>query len=87
MQVDGNFVIYADGQPIWATGTAFRGSGPYRLAMQADSNLEVYGSSGPTWAIGVRNGTAPFTLMMQDDGNLVVYDSANRAIWASNTQR
>jgi hypothetical protein len=88
MQVDGNFVIYAEnGQPIWATGTNGRGSGAYRLAMQADSNLVVYGSTGATWASGVRSGTAPYTLIMQDDANLVIYDSANRAIWASNTQR
>jgi hypothetical protein len=103
MQSDGNFVIYqyasvqhVEGdlkrveesrQPIWATGTNGKGAPPYRLAMQADSNLVVHGSSGPIWASGVRSGTAPYTLRMQDDGNLVIYDSANRAVWASNTQR
>lgn len=45
MQIDGNFVIYADGAPIWATGTVGRADAPYRLAMQPDGNLALYGSS------------------------------------------
>lgn len=45
MQADGNFVIYAQGTPIWATQTNGRGIPPYRLAMQPDGNLVLYGSS------------------------------------------
>ena len=45
MQNDGNFVIYADGKPIWATQTQGRQSSPYRLAVQTDGNLAIYGSS------------------------------------------
>ena len=89
MQSDGNFVIYTENrQPIWATGTNGKGASPYKLAMQARRQpggvwiLQL--QSGPAV---VRTGTAPFTLIMQDDGNLVVYDSANRFIWASNTNR
>ncbi len=44
MQADGNFVIYTEKRPIWATNTQGRENPPYRLAMQPDGNLVVYGS-------------------------------------------
>ena len=88
MQVDGNFVIYAENrQPIWATGTNGVGLPPYKLAMQADGNLVLFASSGVTWATGIRGGTAPYTLIMRNDGNLVVEASSHHRIWASGTPR
>jgi hypothetical protein len=45
MQLDGNFVINADGKAIWSTQTQGKGRQPYRLAMQPDGNLVIYGSS------------------------------------------
>ncbi|HEU0141057.1 MAG TPA: hypothetical protein VFQ79_15145 [Bryobacteraceae bacterium] len=44
MQLDGNFVIYSQDTPIWATQTHGQERAPYRLAMQPDGNLVVYGS-------------------------------------------
>ena len=65
MQNDGNFVIYPSnstgGPPSitpfsgakWASGSAGKGKGPYRLVMQSDRNIVVYdGNNNPVWASG-----------------------------------
>jgi hypothetical protein len=76
MRGDGNLVVVktADRQPIWSSGTAGKGTAPYRLVMQSDGNLCIYGSNGFVWGSGLHGGVAPYNLVMQDDGNLVVYD-------------
>jgi hypothetical protein len=89
MQTDGNFVIYAaNRQPIWATNTNGKGSGPYKLELKPDGSLLVYGSNTQIWTSSRRSSLGPpFTLIMQDDGNLVVYDRNHKPLWASNTNR
>ena len=48
MQGDGNLVLYAGAQPLWATGTTTAGS---RFVVQVDGNLVIYSPSGPPiWA-------------------------------------
>jgi hypothetical protein len=54
MQEDGNLVIYdVDGSSTWNSGTAGRGTGPYKLVMQNDRNLVVYDSTDTAlWSSG-----------------------------------
>lgn len=48
-QGDGNFVLYRQGQPLWASNTAGRAAG--FVAMQGDGNLVAYDAAGvPYWA-------------------------------------
>lgn len=47
-QEDGNLVVYAGKQPIWATQTQWRGS---YLVLQTDGNLVIYDAGHkPIWA-------------------------------------
>jgi len=94
MQTDGNFVLYSAGSfngkrkdnPIWASNTMRKGTGPYKVWMQNDGNLVVYDSKSPIWASNTSGkGKGPYKLLLQDDGNFVLYDSVNAVIWASNT--
>ncbi|MFF7296789.1 hypothetical protein [Streptomyces sp. NPDC008265] len=49
LQHDGNFVLYTDDGPVWATGTD--GSEVGRLVVQADRNVVLYAGDGtPLWA-------------------------------------
>jgi len=87
IQGDGNLVVYADRDPIWASNTA--GKGPSTLVNQTDNNLVVYDQNGhPTWSSGTNGkGSGSTTLIMQNDGNLVLYDGSSHALWASGTNR
>ena len=97
MQADGNFVVYNQGAPVWASNTNGQGSAPFNLIMQSDGNLVVYAATQnceantactPTWASNTAGiGTGPYNLAMQDDGNLVIYDSTNTATWATGTNQ
>ena len=82
MQGDGNFVLYDNGRPRWATNTTYLGT---VMAVQGDGNLVVYGPGGALWASGTAGSGAGDFLAMQDDGNLVLYSAAGRAVWATNT--
>ena len=97
MQADGNFVVYNQGAPVWASNTNGQGSAPFNLIMQSDGNLVVYAvtqncetntACTPTWASNTAGkGSGPYNLAMQDDGNLVIYDSTNTATWATGTNQ
>ncbi len=80
MQGDGNLVIFANGTPIWATGTNGR-SGAW-LGMQGDGNLVMYHNGVAVWATGT-NPNSDVRLVMQTDGNLVLYTPEGRALWCS----
>lgn len=92
-QQDGNFVVYDNGRPIWASGT--NGRGATRLTFQNDGNLVIYTArTQPLWSSntwGIYNSTNQNTLVMQNDGNLVLYQGGvnflGRAIWATGTNR
>jgi hypothetical protein len=95
MQSDGNFVVYDQTRPVWASNTYQQGDQPYQLYMQSDGNLVLYAwnkecpspyACAPTWASQTQGkGTGPYTLTMQDDGNLVIYDGSHNATWATGT--
>lgn len=92
-QTDGNFVLYDNGRPIWASGT--NGRGATRLTLQNDGNIVIYNArTQPLWSSntwGIYNSTNQNTLVMQNDGNLVLYQGGvnflGRAIWATGTNR
>jgi len=87
MQDDGNFVVYRDHRPVWASGTDGKGEPSYHLTMQEDGNLVVYDSTGaPLWASNtMHKGTRPHRLVMQNDQNLVLYDAHDNPTWATGT--
>ena len=97
MQADGNFVVYNQGAPVWASNTNGQGSAPFNLIMQSDGNLVVYAVTQTceadtaciaNWFGNSKGkGTPPYMLTMQDDGNLIVYDSTNTAIWTTDTNQ
>jgi hypothetical protein len=78
-QGDGNLVVYAGSptggpvRPLWASGTAGRGSG--RLVMQNDGNLVLYGPNGATWSTRTNNSAKPRT-----DCGRVMIDGMTAAI-------
>jgi hypothetical protein len=93
MQVDGNFVVYGPGGPLWWTGTVQRPIPPGEVAdvlsMQVDGNVVLYqsggvyneGSTTPVWASNT-SGTPGSYFVLQADGNLVLYGPSG-AIWSS----
>jgi hypothetical protein len=95
-QYDGNLVVYkANGQAIWASGTA--GQGATRLKFQKDGNLVIYRNDQAIWS-SQTNGSwfnakyRYLTLAMQNDGNLVIYrdesiGGAQVALWSTFTGR
>lgn len=82
MQIDGNFVVYKQGYPIWATNTAR--SGANVSVMQGDGNFVLYNGNKPLWASQTA-GSGGKQLIIQNDGNLVIYTSNNKPVWASQT--
>lgn len=83
MQGDGNFVVYNQGRPIWATRTERRGA--VRAIMQSDGNFVLYTNTNrPVWASNTAR-SGGVRLVMQNDGNLVMYKGNNLPVWASNT--
>ena len=80
LQGDGNFVVFADGRPGFATRTRAAGAA---LALQSDGNVVIYDSQGrPLWASGTGGSGGSDQLVMQDDGNLVLYGPRG-AVWAT----
>lgn len=88
MQTDGNFVLYVNGQPKWASHTS-SSIGNY-VWFQRDGNLVVYnidywtGQVYPAWSSSTRTRGAA-RLSLQDDGNLVIYTATGKVLWASHT--
>ncbi|WP_101947587.1 LysM peptidoglycan-binding domain-containing protein [Mycobacterium sp. 3519A] len=82
LQDDGNLVLAARGQAVWATGT--NGQDAQRLEVQKDGNCVLYTSDKPIWHTDTK-GAKDVRLLLQDDRNLVLYGFDGPA-WASNTQ-
>jgi hypothetical protein len=82
LQHDGNLVLAARGQAVWATGT--NGHNVERLEVQKDGNCLLYTPDKPVWHTDTK-GAKDVRLLLQDDRNLVLYGFDGPA-WASNTQ-
>ncbi len=81
LQDDGNLVIAARGEAVWATGT--NGQDAQRLEVQKDGNCVLYTSDKPIWHTDTK-GAKDVRLILQDDRNLVLYGFDGVA-WASGT--
>ena len=81
LQDDGNLVLGAQGQAVWATGT--NGQDAERLEVQKDGNVVLYTSDKPIWHTDTK-GAKDVRLVLQDDRNVVVYGFDGVA-WASGT--
>jgi nucleoid-associated protein YgaU len=81
LQDDGNLVLAAQGQAVWATGTNGQDAG--YLDVQDDGNVVLYTSDKPIWHTDTK-GAKDIRLILQDDRNLVVYGFDGVA-WASGT--
>ena len=82
LQDDGNLVLCAGGEAVWATGT--NGQNAERLEVQKDGNCVLYTPDKPIWHTDTK-GAKDVRLLLQDDRNLVLYGFDGPA-WASNTQ-
>jgi nucleoid-associated protein YgaU len=81
LQDDGNLVLAARGQAVWATDT--NGQDVQRAEVQTDGNFVLYTPDKPVWATDTR-GKKDVKLVMQDDRNVVLYASDGPA-WSSKT--
>ena len=82
LQDDGNLVLAARGQAVWATGT--NGQDAQRLEVQKDGNCVLYTSDKPIWHTDTK-GAKDVRLLLQDDRNLVLYGFDGPA-WSSKTE-
>ncbi len=82
LQSDGNLVLAARGEAVWATGT--EGQGVDRAEVQSDGNFVLYAGSTPKWHSDTK-GKKDVRLVVQDDRNVVLY-SADGAAWSSRTE-
>lgn len=81
LQDDGNLVLAARGQSVWATGT--NGDDVVRAEVQTDGNFVLYTSEKPVWDTDTK-GKKDVKLVLQDDRNLVLY-AADGPAWSSKT--
>lgn len=81
LQDDGNLVLYAGEQSVWATATD--GQDVQRAEVQEDGNFVLYTPDKPVWASQTA-GADNVRLVLQDDRNLVLY-SGDDAKWSSET--
>ncbi|HTX93607.1 MAG TPA: LysM peptidoglycan-binding domain-containing protein [Mycobacterium sp.] len=82
LQDDGNLVLAARGQALWATGT--NGQGVVRAEVQPDGNFVVYTADKPVWHTDTK-GRKDVKLVLQDDRNLVLY-AADGPAWSTKTE-
>jgi nucleoid-associated protein YgaU len=82
LQDDGNLVLGAGSEAVWATGT--NGQDAERLEVQEDGNCVLYTSDKPIWHTDTK-GAKDVRLLLQDDRNLVLYGFDGPA-WSSKTQ-
>ena len=82
LQDDGNLVLYARDDAVWATGT--NGQDVERAEVQTDGNFVLYTPDKPVWHSDTR-GKKDVKLVLQDDRNLVLYDGHDKAVWSSKT--
>ena len=69
LQDDGNLVLAAQGEAVWATGT--NGQDAERLEVQKDGNTVLYTPDKPIWHTDTK-GAKDVRLVLQDDRNLVL---------------
>lgn len=81
LQEDGNLVLAARGEAVWATST--NGEGADRAEVQSDGNFVIYAGDKPVWHSDTK-GKKDVKLVLQDDRNVVLYSGSGVA-WASNT--
>ncbi|UCZ58211.1 LysM peptidoglycan-binding domain-containing protein [Mycolicibacterium phocaicum] len=81
LQDDGNLVLYAGEQSVWATAT--NGQDVQRAEVQEDGNFVLYTADKPVWHSDTQ-GAENVRLVLQDDRNLVLY-SGDDAKWSSET--
>ena len=81
LQDDGNLVLAARGEPVWATGT--NGQDVVRAEVQTDGNFVLYAKDKPVWHTDTK-GKKDVKLVLQDDRNLVLY-AADGWAWSSKT--
>jgi nucleoid-associated protein YgaU len=82
LQDDGNLVLAARGQSVWATGT--NGQDAERLEVQEDGNCVLYTPDKPIWHTDTK-GAKDIKLVLQDDRNVVLYATDGPA-WSSKTE-
>lgn len=82
LQDDGNLVLAARGEALWASAT--NGQDVARAELQPDGNFVLYTPDKPVWHTDTQ-GKKDVRLVLQDDGNLVLY-AGDGAAWATNTQ-
>ncbi|MCW1959620.1 MAG: LysM peptidoglycan-binding domain-containing protein [Mycobacterium sp.] len=82
LQDDGNLVLAARGEAVWATGTENQGID--RAEVQTDGNFVLYAGDTPKWHSDTK-GKKDVKLVLQDDRNVVLY-SADGAAWSSRTE-
>lgn len=82
LQNDGNLVLAARGEAVWATGTD--GQDVLRAEVQTDGNFVLYTKDKPVWHTDTQ-GKKDVKLVLQDDRNLVLY-AANGPAWSSKTE-
>ena len=82
LQQDGNLVLAARGEAIWATGT--NDQGVERAEVQSDGNFVLYAGDKPLWHSDTK-GKKDVKLVVQDDRNVVLY-SGSGAAWSSRTE-
>src|SRR3977135_487688 len=82
LQDDGNLVLAARGQSVWATGT--NGENAERLEVQEDGNVVLYTQDKPIWHTDTK-GAKDIKLVLQDDRNVVLYATDGPA-WSSKTE-
>lgn len=82
LQQDGNLVLAARGESVWATGTNDQGAD--RASVQSDGNFVIYAGDKPIWHSDTK-GKKNVRLVLQDDRNVVLY-SADGVAWSSRTE-
>jgi len=87
IQDDGNLVLYNmnDRTVTWSSGTAGKGSAPYRLLLRPDGNLVITDSKDQqTWQSNTANvGCAPYKLKVRDVNSLKIVDCNETPIWSN----
>ncbi len=82
LQDDGNLVLAARGEAVWATNT--NGQNVERAEVQTDGNFVLYTPDKPVWHTDTK-GKKNVKLVLQDDRNLVLY-AADGPAWDSKTE-
>jgi len=82
LQEDGNLVLAARGEAVWATGTDNQGAD--RADIQSDGNFVIYAGDKPIWNSDTK-GKKDVKLVVQDDRNVVLY-AADGVAWSSRTE-